>query len=41
MIADTASGSLVKQPIEIHKADIRAGEIWLSSVNPRFVSNAA
>jgi hypothetical protein len=41
MSADTASGRLVKQPIEIHKADIRAGEIWLSSVNPRFVSNAA
>ncbi|MGB8420257.1 hypothetical protein [Paraburkholderia sp.] len=41
MIADTASGGLVKQPIEIHKADIRAGEVWLSSVNPRFVSNAA
>jgi len=41
MIADTASGGLVKQPIEIHKAEIRAGEVWLSSVNPRFVSNAA
>lgn len=41
MSADTASGSLLKQPIDIHKADIRAGEIWLSSVNARFVSNAA
>lgn len=41
MSADTGSHSLVKLPIEIHKADIRAGEIWLSSVNPRFVSNAA
>lgn len=38
---ETAGAGLVRQPIDVYTSDIRAGEIWLSSVNPRFVSNAA
>ncbi|CAE6962807.1 hypothetical protein [Paraburkholderia domus] len=39
--AVTASANLVTQPIDILASDVRAGEIWISTVNPRFVSNAA
>jgi hypothetical protein len=39
--ADAGRATLVRQPVDIHTSGVRAGEIWLSTVNPRSISNAA